>query len=203
MVALQKELWRFFFKKNGNPQQYPVIFLAGQTCCWSNCLERVQYVKAVSVYLKLKLKEQRLKFLGNHVMCLLLEITTILKITNEHSIFFNEDLLLNGSWANLDGDFEMESSVEGQLFFKGGLGISGAWRSGLRKAVRAEDVLENCMLKHCFPLKTFIPNTVALFVLWIALSCIWKISTTITTAKWEFTLAIVSLSTSQEVDIVH
>ena len=53
-------------------------------------------------------------------------------------------------------------------------------------------VVANCMIKHCLPLKTFIPNFVAFFVLLgIALSCIWKIFSSVTTTKWEFTVAIV------------
>ena len=60
------------------------------------------------------------------------------------------------------------------------------------------------MLKYCLPLKIFIPNFVAFFVsLGIALSCIHKMSSSVTSAKREFTLAIVSLFTSREVDITH
>ena len=44
-------------------------------------------------------------------------------------------------------------------------GISGAWRSGLRKTVRAEDMLANYMLKHCLPVQIVVPNSVAFFVL--------------------------------------
>ena len=60
------------------------------------------------------------------------------------------------------------------------------------------------MLKHCLSLKTFIPNFVAFFIsLGIVISCIRKLSFSVTSAKREFTPAIVSLSTSWEVDIVH
>ena len=79
------------------------------------------------------------------------------------------------------------------------------WRSGLSKAGRAKDtgyVSKLCVLKHRLPIKSFIPNFVAFFVLLvIALSCIRKMSSTVTSAKREFTPAIVSLSTSGEVDI--
>ena len=57
------------------------------------------------------------------------------------------------------------------------------------------------MLKHCLSLKTFIPNFVAFFVsLAIVISCICKMSFSVTSAKREFTPAIASLSTSREVD---
>ena len=82
--------------------------------------------------------------------------------------------------------------------------ISGAWRTGLRKASRAEGTghVVNCVLKYCLPFKTFIPVFAAFFVLLgIALSCICKMSFQVTSAKREFTPAIVSLSTSREVDI--
>ena len=58
------------------------------------------------------------------------------------------------------------------------------------------------MLKLCLSLKTFIPNFVVFFVsLGIVISCIRKMSFSVTSTKREFTPAIVSLSTSREVDI--
>ena len=58
--------------------------------------------------------------------------------------------------------------------------------------------------KYRLPLKTFIPNFVAFFVLLgIAVSCIRKMSFSVTSAKREFTPATVSLFTSRKVDIVH
>ena len=53
------------------------------------------------------------------------------------------------------------------------------------------------MLKHCLSLKTFIPNFVAFFVsLAVVISCVRKMSFSVTSAKREFTRpAIVSLST--------
>ena len=60
------------------------------------------------------------------------------------------------------------------------------------------------MLKYCLSLKTFIPNFVAYLVsLGIVISCIHKMSFSVTSAKREFTPSIVSLSTSREVDNVH
>ena len=60
------------------------------------------------------------------------------------------------------------------------------------------------MLKHCLSLKTFIPNFVAFLVsIGIVISCIHKMSFSVTSAKQEFMLTIVSLSTSWEVDNVH
>ena len=66
----------------------------------------------------------------------------------------------------------------------------------------------NCVLKHCLSLKTLIPNFIAFFLsLGSVISCIRKMSFSVTSAKREFTPAgrppIVSLSTSREVDIVH
>ena len=59
------------------------------------------------------------------------------------------------------------------------------------------------MLKHCSSLKTSIPNFGAFFVsLRIVISCTHKISLSVTLAKWEFTPAIVPLSTSQEVESI-
>ena len=60
------------------------------------------------------------------------------------------------------------------------------------------------MLNHCLSLKTSIPNFVAFFLsLGIVISCIHRMSFSVTSAKQEFTPAIVSLSTSREVDIGH
>ena len=58
-------------------------------------------VKAVSVYLKQKLKEQFVMFLRKscHVLAAVgvLEITTIFKRDSDNQIFLNGDVLLNGS----------------------------------------------------------------------------------------------------------
>ena len=62
------------------------------------------------------------------------------------------------------------------------------------------------MLKHCLSLtKTFIPNFVAFLVLLgiVIISSIRKMSFSVTSVKQEFTPAIVSLSTSRELDNVH
>ena len=112
-------------------------------------------------------------------------------------IFLNGDVLLNGSWVVLDGTLKLR--VEGQLLFKE-KGISEAWRSGQKTL----DMWTNCVLKHCLSLNTFIPNFVAFLVsLGIVISCIGKMSFSVTSVKREFTPAIVSLSTSREVDNVH
>ena len=55
-------------------------------------------------------------------------------------------------------------------------------------------MLGNCMLKHCLPLKTLIPNFVHILLLGIAFSCIWMISSTVITTKREFTPVSVSFS---------
>ena len=73
-------------------------------------------------------------------------------------------------------------------------------------AIRIEDIghVSKLCVKTLFGLKTIIPNFVAFFVLLgIVISCIRKMLFSVTSAKEEFTLAIVSLSTSREVDNVH
>ena len=73
--------------------------------------------------------------------------------------------------------------VEGQFLFKE-RSISEAWRSG------ELDMWANCVLKHCLSLKTFIPNFVAFFVsLAVVISCVRKMSYSVTSAKREFTPA--------------
>ena len=130
-----------------------------------------------------------------HVLAVgVLEITIILKRDSGIQIFLNGDVLLNGSWVDLDGT--LKRRVEGQLLFKE-RGISEAWRSGQKTL----DMWANCVLKHCLSLKTFIPNFVIFLVsLGIVISCIRKMSFSVTSAKREFMPAIVSLSTSREVD---
>ena len=60
------------------------------------------------------------------------------------------------------------------------------------------------MLKHCFSLETFIPKFVAFSVpLGIVIFFIRKMSFLGSFGKTEFMPAIVSLSTSREVDNVH
>ena len=60
------------------------------------------------------------------------------------------------------------------------------------------------MIKHCLSHETFMPNFVVFLVsLGIVISCIRKMSFSVNSAKREFTPAIVSLSTSREVDNVH
>ena len=73
-------------------------------------------------------------------------------------------------------------------------------------AIRTEDTghVSKLCVKTLLSLKTFIPNFVIFLVsLGIVISCIRKISFSVTSAKREFTPAIVSLSTSRKVDNVH
>ena len=73
-------------------------------------------------------------------------------------------------------------AVEGQLLFKE-RSISETWRSGEKTL----DMWANCVLKHCLSLKTFIPNFVAFFVsLAVVISCVRKMSFSVTSAKREF-----------------
>ena len=59
-------------------------------------------------------------------------------------------------------------------------------------------------LKHCFSLETFLHKFVAFFVpLGIVIFCIGKMSFLCSFSKTEFTPAIISLSTYQELDNVH
>ena len=79
-------------------------------------------------------------------------------------------------------------------------GISGAWRSRLRKAVKtiAGHVRKMCVKTLFTSENTFISNFVAFFVLLgITFSCIRKISSSFTSATRRFTSAIVPLSTSR------
>ena len=95
-------------------------------------------------------------------------------------------------------DGTLKWRVEGQLLFKE-RGISETWQSGQKTL----DMRANCVL-NCLALKTIVPNFVAFFVSsGIVISCIRKMSFPVTSVKQEFTPAIVSLSTSREVGIVH
>ena len=89
-------------------------------------------------------------------------------------------------------------AVEGQLLFKDLRGISRAWQSGQKTCTG--HVSKLCVKTLFISLKTLIPNFVGFFVsLGIVRSCIRKMSFSFTSAKPEFTPAIVSLSTSREV----
>ena len=73
-------------------------------------------------------------------------------------------------------------------------------------SIRTEDTghVSKLCVKTFFFLENFIPKFVAFFVpLGIVIFCIHKMSFLGSFGKTEFTLAIVSLSTSQEVDNVH
>ena len=112
-------------------------------------------------------------------MCLLfsgvLEITIILERDSDIQIFLNGDVLLNGSWVDLDGTLKWR--VEGQLLLK-------------ERNISELEMWANCVLKHRLSLKTFIPNFVAFFVsLAIVISYIRKMSFSVTSAKREFTPA--------------
>ena len=107
----------------------------------------------------------------------------ILKATIHHSLFIQNFL----EWRHfaqwklnwIGWDFEVEPWKDS---FKE-RGISKAWRSGEKTL----DIWANCVLKHCLSLKTFIPNFVAFFVsLGIVISCIHKMSFSVTLAKREF-----------------
>ena len=76
-----------------------------------------------------------------------------------------------------------------------------------RLAIRTEDTqhVSKLFVKTFISLKTFIPNFVAFIVHIIRnlISCIHRMSFSVTLAKQELKSAIVSLSTSWEVDNVH
>ena len=135
-----------------------------------------------------------------HVLTLgVLEITIILKRDSGIKIFLNGNVLLNGSWVDLDGTLKWR--VEWQLLFKE-RGISEAWRSGQKTL----DMWANCVLKHCLAQKTIIPNFVAFFVSFR--NCNILHSQDVVLGHFGKTgvyagHCIVSLSTSQEVDNVH
>ena len=155
-------------------------------------------VKAVAIYLKLK--DICIVSSGNHAMCLPLECW-------KSQSFLVEIATFKYTWMETFCSMEVEltwmglwnGAVEGMMLFKE-RGVSGAGQS-VQKTL---DMWANCVLKHCLSLKTFIPNLVAFFVsLGIVISCIRKMSFSIISAKQEFSLALVSLSTSQGVDNVH
>ena len=109
---------------------------------------------------------------GNHI---------ILKRDSGIQVFLNGDILLNGSW--LGWNFEMEGGRTAVVQKDGS--ISEAWRSGQKTL----DMWANCVLKHCFSLKTIIPNLVAFFVsLGIVISCVRKMSFSVTSEKQDGTL---------------
>ena len=107
-------------------------------------------------------------------------------------IFLNGDVLFNGSgWTFVVQGERVQRCSAVRI----GKGCGGRhWT--------CEQIV--CFKKHDLLLKTFIPHFVPFFVLLgIALSCIRKMSFSVTSTKRELTPAIVSLSTSQEVDTVH
>ena len=57
-------------------------------------------MKAVSVYLKQKLKEQLVMFPPDIMPC---ACCCVLEYWKSQQIFLNRDVLLNGSWVDLDG----------------------------------------------------------------------------------------------------
>ena len=99
--------------------------------------------------------------------------------------------------ADLDGTLKWK--VEGQLLFK-------ETEASAKLAIRIEDTghVSKLCVKTLFIFETIIPNFVAFFVsLGIVILCVRKMSFSVTSAKQEFTPAIVSLFTSQEVDNVY
>ena len=146
-------------------------------------------VKVVSVYL-------RFPEIGrNHAMCLQLECW-------KSQTFLRDMATIKFSWMKTFCSTEVKltwmglwnGALEGQLLLKDG-GISGGWRSAGQKTL---NMWENRVLKHCLSLKTLISDFVALFcIITNLISCIRRMSFSVTSGKQEFTPAIVSLSTSQ------
>ena len=90
--------------------------------------------------------------------------------------------MLNGSWADLDGTLKWS---RGRTVV-----VQGEWHQrslaiGIEKSCEGSqktlDMWVNCVLKHCLPLNSFIPNFVAFFVFFV-LFCIRKMSS-VTSAK--------------------
>ena len=107
--------------------------------------------------------------------------------------------MLNGRSVDLDGTLKWS---HGRTF------VAPGEKYQQNLAIRTEDTGHvskfNFVLKHCFSLETFIPKFVAFFVpLGIVIFCIRKMSFLGSFGKTEFTPAIVSLSTSREVDNVN
>ena len=114
-----------------------------------------------------------------HVLAVgVLEITIILERESDIQIFLNGDVLLNGSWVDLDETLKWNCGrtvvVQGEKHQRS-------------LAIRTEDtghVSKNCVLKHCLSLKTVIPNFVAFFVsLAVVISWVRKMSFSVTSAK--------------------
>ena len=122
------KLWKFH--KNWRSSAMPVKddrtkLLLKLLIPWSSSL------KAVSVYLKQKLKEQFVMFLRKSCLVLavgVLEITTIFKRDGNNKFFLNGDILLNGSWV--DGTLKL--SLRRSVVVQGE-------RHQRRLAIRTED----------------------------------------------------------------
>ena len=189
-----------YFIKRGDPQQC-LLKLTEQDCCSS-----YKYLEVVS-WRQLQFTSNR-KFdrtvyevpSGNDAMCLLLECrksqsfsrqkATLKRFWMETFCSMEDELTWIGLW---------NGAVEGQLLLQD-RSISRTWRSEQKTL----NMWADCVLKHCFSLETFISKFVAFFVpLGIVIFCIRKMSFLGSFGKTEFTAAIVSLSTSQEVDNVH
>ena len=141
-------------------------------------------MKAVAVYLKQKLKEQFVKF-PLEIMTCIIACACCWSVGNHNNfrerysdiqIFLNGDSLLNGSRVDLHGWDSLKWSCGRTVVVQG--------EKHQRSLVIRR---ENCVLKHCLSLKTFIPNFLAFFILLaVVLSCIGKMSFSVTSAKQEF-----------------
>ena len=204
MAALPTNLE--YFIKRGDPQQC-LLKLIEQVCCSS-----YKYLEVVS-WRQLQFTSNRKVdrtvcevSSGNDAICLLLEC-------RKSQSFSREKATLKRFWMKTFCSMEDEltwkvlwnGAMEGQLLLQD-RSISRTWRSGQKTL----NMWANCVLKHCFSLETFISKFVAFFVpLGIVIFCncnnlcIRKMSFLGSFGKTEFTAAVVSLSTSQEVDNVH
>ena len=151
------KLWRFH--ENWQSSTMSLKAVTGQNCSSSYKCLGSSSVKAVAVYWKLKLKYQFVKFppeLAEIMPCACCwnwQITIIFRdrLRWRHTNFLEWKRFAQWKLSWLDGTLKW--SCEKAVVVQGlkERGISRAWRSGSRKAVRAEDTDKwaNCMLKHC------------------------------------------------------
>ena len=160
------------FRKIGDPRQC-LLKLIGRNCCSSyKYREAVPWLRFTWNW---NWKNNLWSFLRKscHVLAVgVLEITTIFNRDSDIQIFLNGDILLNGSWIELDGTLKWS---------RGRTVVERYQRSLTIRIEKTLDMWTNCVLKQCLSLKTFIPNFVAFFVsLRIVISCIHKMSFSVT-----------------------
>ena len=159
MAALQTSFEDFI--KIGNSKQCP-LKLTRQNCCTSYLITKIpwiSFVKAVAANLKLKLKEQVMKFCPEIMPCACYWRSQ--SFLGMAKFFWIKDVSFNGGWAlpwmrlwnGAVKDNCCSRSEESEE-----LGHQDWERLWGQKTL---DMWANCVWRYCLPLKTFIPNFVA------------------------------------------